>query len=130
MRYTNLNMKKSILTSLTFLALPLYAFAAATSTSLQGFLSTIPAFLSGVIIPFFFGIAFLIFVINIIRFFVIEGNNEDGRKKAKALAIYSVSAFVFLIILWGIINLLAGSSGLSGQSAPCMDYMKVFGTCP
>lgn len=129
MRYTNLNMKKSILTSLAFFALPLYVFAAATSTSLQGFLSTIPAFLNRVVIPFLFGIAFLIFVINIIRFFVIEGNNEEGRKKAKALAIYSVSAFVFLIIFWGIINLLAGSSGLRGQNAPCMDYMKAFGGC-
>ncbi len=121
-------MKKSTLASLALLiTFPLSAFAA---DSLQSILTNIPIFLSKVVVPFLFGIAFLIFIINVIRYFVIEASNEQGRDKAKALAIYSVSAFVFLIIFWGIINMLTDSSGLGGQKAPCPDYMKEFGTCP
>lgn len=129
-RYTGVNMKKILLLSSTFLLLPFLSLAASTSTSLQSFLTTIPLFLNKVIIPFLFGIAFLIFVINVIRYFVLGAGNEKERDKAKALAIYGVAAFVFLIIVFGIINLLVSSSGLGGQNAPCPDYKKAFDTCP
>lgn len=129
-RYTKINMKKSFLVSLSLLFLPFITQAAAPSTSLQSFLTTIPLFLNKVVIPFLFGVAFLIFVVNVIRFFIIGGSNEEGQKKAKALIIYSIAAFVFLIIFWGIVNILVSSSGIGGQNAPCPDYKKAFGTCP
>lgn len=100
-------MKKILPYFATLLLLPLIA-AAQTA---QAFLVNFTSFLSNVIIPFLFGVAFLFFVINVIRFFVIGGSNEDGREKARALISYSVAAFVFLIIFWGIINMLSSSFG-------------------
>ena len=102
--------------------LPSLVFAQAPSGGLQLFLYNIPLFLDNVIIPFLFGIAFLVFVWNVIRFFVIEGSNEEGRKKAKDLAIYSVAAFVFLMIFWGIVNMLISSLGFYNLQ-PCPDYI-------
>lgn len=81
-------------------------------------------FMDSVVVPFLFGIAFLMFVINVFRFFILEGSNEDGRKKAKDLAIYSVAAFVFLIIFWGIVKIFVDSSGIKGQTQPCPDYIQ------
>lgn len=109
-----------------FLTLP----ALASAQTLQKLFADIPTFIDIVLIPFLFGIAFLIFVINAIRFFVIGGSNEDGRKNAKTLVIYSIAAFVFLIIFWGIVNMLSSSAGFSGETQPCTDYQKMFGTCP
>lgn len=91
--------------------------------TVQLFIVNFVAFLGNVIIPFLFGLAFLFLVINVIRFFVIGGSNEEGREKAKALAIYSVLAFVILITFWGIINMLGKSIGLSGVTAPTTDYI-------
>jgi len=124
------NMKKLIVTSFAFL--PILTWAQTTGFSLQNFIRGLLSFINDILIPTLFGIAFLIFVINVIRFFVIQGNNEDGRKNAKALAIYSVSAFLVLIIFWGIVSLLARSIGLEGKDQPCPDYIKSYdpARCP
>jgi succinate dehydrogenase/fumarate reductase cytochrome b subunit len=118
-------MKKSLfVTPLIILSLPQLSFA--QDSSLQILFANIPTFIDGVLIPFLFGLAFLIFVINVIRYFVIEGNNEKGRENAKALAIYSVAAFVFLIIFWGIVNMFTSSSGLDDCTQPMGDYEARF----
>lgn len=92
--------------------------------SLFNYIELIPWFFSWVVIPFLFGVAFLFFVWNAIRFFVIEGNSEDGQEKAKSLMIYSLAAFVFLIIFWGVVELLTTSLGLYGEGPVCPDYLQ------
>ncbi|MDO8260274.1 MAG: hypothetical protein Q7T50_02100 [Candidatus Magasanikbacteria bacterium] len=109
--------------TVVFFSTPVLAFAATTS-SLQGFLKNIIPFISSRLIPFLFGMAFLLFIINVIRYFVIDADNKDVRENAKNVALYSVFAFVFLIIFWGVVNLLISSSGFSGNKAPCPDYLK------
>lgn len=103
-------------------------FASAQTLSAQSFIGGFLAYVNTYFLPFLFGFAFLFFVINAIRFFVINGSNEDGRKNAKNLAIYGVLAFVVLIVFWGVVNLLASSIGLSSGSAPTPDYLQKNGT--
>lgn len=100
--------------------IPAYAHA----QGLQSFLLNFTTFIGGVLIPFLFGIAFLFFVINAVRFFVLQSSNEDGREKARKLITFSILAFVFLIVFWGIINLLTSSLGLDGATQPQSDYMQ------
>ena len=94
--------------------------------TMQKLFANIPQFINNALIPFLFGMAFLVFVYNVIRYFVIGATNEKDRENAKNLAIYSVAAFVFLIIFWGIINMLNSSLGLQGKAQPCSDYEKTF----
>ncbi len=117
--------KSSTVLALTLLVLPTVSHA----QSLQILFSNIPKFILTVLVPFLFGIAFLMFVYNAIRYFVLEGHSEDGQAKAKALAIYSVAAFVFLIIFFGIVRLLTGSTGLDRYEKPCSDYQQMMGAC-
>jgi hypothetical protein len=91
--------------------------------SLFGYVIDITDFLNEVIIPFLFGIAFLVFIYNAIRYFVIESGEEDGREKARALALYSIAAFVFLIIFWGVVSLLTESLDFYWQGPVCPDYL-------
>ncbi len=81
-------------------------------------------FVLGTLVPFLFGLAFLFFVINVFRYFILGGSNEEGQKKAKALAIYGVAAFVFLIAFYGIVNLLVDSTGLGGEAPSRPDYIE------
>ncbi len=108
-------MKYTLLTIL--LLLPTITFA--QTGSVQGLISGTIGFINDVLIPFVLGIAFLIFVVNAIRFFVIGGSNDEGKENAKSLALYSIGAFVFILAFWGIINLIANSIGLVEQ--PCID---------
>jgi succinate dehydrogenase/fumarate reductase cytochrome b subunit len=118
---------KYIFPALLILLAPNLALA---QSSLQNALSGALTFIDGVLIPFLFGVAFLFFIVNIVRYLVLDGGNEDARDNAKNLALYGFGAFVFLIIFWGIVNLVVDSLGLNcgairpdylGQStsAPC-----------
>jgi len=92
---------------------------------LTSYVTDLVAFANNYIIPFIMGIAFLFFIINVIRFFVIGGSNNDSREKARALALYSILAFVFLLVFWGIVNMLSQSIGIARfgtTSEICFDY--------
>jgi hypothetical protein len=96
----------------------------AQALSAQGFIKNFLIFSNTVLIPFLLGIAFLFFAFNAIRFFVVGGSNDDGRENARNLAIYSVLAFVIIVVFWGIVNLLAGSLGFAGKNLPTPDYLE------
>jgi len=94
--------------------------------NLQTYIATFISFLNGIVIPFMLGVAFLVFVINVFRFFILGGANPDSQDKAKRLATYGVGAFVFIIIFWGIVGLLASSLGLTTRvpsDIPTSDYI-------
>ena len=114
---------------LILLASPAVAQAQNTG-SLQSYLTNILGFIDGTLIPFLFAIAFLFFVVNVIRFFVAGAGNEDSREKAKSVAIYSIAAFVFLVVFNGLVNLLVGSTGLEGKKQPIPDYIERNGSLP
>lgn len=66
-------------------------------------------------------------VFNIVRYFVLGSTNEEGREKAKAYLLYSIFAFVFIIVFWGIVNLLVATTGLDGAPMPTTDFEMEFG---
>jgi hypothetical protein len=110
-----------IFSFLALLGTPLLTFA--QSPGLQDYVPAIIAFFNQVLIPFLFGIAFLIFIVNVVRFFIVGAANEQDRGNAKMLALYSILSFVILIVFWGLVNLIAGSTGLGGCSAVNSDYI-------
>lgn len=116
-------MKRIFSYTSALLLLPFFAHA----QSLQLFFTNLLTFINRAIIPFIVGIAFLFFIINVIRYFVIGAGNEDSREKARSLAIYGVFAFVFIIVFWGVVNLFASSIGLDGKNAPTPDYVQLNG---
>lgn len=117
------HMKKVLVFVSLFPILPTIALA--QTLSAQGFIAGFLLYTNKVFIPSLIGIAFLLFVINVIRFFVIQGGEEEGRKNAKNLAVYSVLAFVVLIVFWGVVNLFANSLGFNKTNSPTPDYLKI-----
>jgi succinate dehydrogenase/fumarate reductase cytochrome b subunit len=89
----------------------------ASAQSLQMFITGFLGFINEILIPFSLSIAFLIFVFNAIRYFVYEGNEEDGQENAKSLALYSIAAFVFILSFWGLVNIVNDGVGLDND--PC-----------
>lgn len=118
-----MDMKRAKVLLLISTFFPFFTFAA----SLQEDIKAILTFSNDIVLPFLLGIAFLFFIINIIRFAVIGGATEEGHDKAKSSAIYGVAAFVIIIVFWGVVNLLASSLGFAGESAPTPDYMEAYG---
>lgn len=78
-------------------------------------LENILDFTNDVLIPFIIGIGFLVFVFGMFRYFIAGGADEEKRNSGKSLMIYATLGFVLIIVFWGVINLLSGSTGLEGE---------------
>jgi len=105
---------------------PFYAHAA-TNNSIQALLGNVSLFISEVLIPVLFSIAFLFFLVNMVKYFIIGGASEEDRAKGKKNVLYSLIAFVFLISIWSIVTLLVNGLGIEDNDAICPDYMQ--GAC-
>jgi len=116
-------MKKVHIYSALIVSLLPIAASAQTNGTLQGFIIAIGVFINDVLIPLILAIAFLMFVINVIRFFIIGGASEEGQKNAKNLALYAIGAFVFILSFWGIINFLV--RGIGFEEVPGNDIYLV-----
>jgi Type IV secretion system pilin len=78
-------------------------------------LKSILTFTDNVLIPFIIGIGFLVFVWGMFKFFIVGGSNDDAKEQGKSLMIYATLGFVLIIVFWGIVNLLADSTGLENR---------------
>lgn len=92
--------------------------------SLQNFIINILDFINDTLIPFILAVAFIIFLWNIVRYFIIGGSNEKEHDNAKTLALYGILAFVIILSLWGIVNLLVDGIGLGAGIPVVPDYMS------
>ncbi len=99
--------------------------------NIQTLLINLLKFLNETIVPFLIALAFLIFLWNAFRYFIIGGSSEDDQAKARSLATWSIGAFVIILSLWGIVNLLVVGLGFNNSRAIIPDYMcdKTGGTC-
>jgi hypothetical protein len=95
----------------------------AQTGSLQGLLVGLGGFINTVLIPCVLAIAFLVFVINAVRFFIIGGSSDEGQTNARHLAVYGIGAFVLIISFWGAINLLVDGFGFDLDACADSDYI-------
>ena len=84
----------------------------ATGGNFGVLLNNILLFTNNILIPFILGIGFLVFVWGMFRYFIAGGANEEAKEQGKSLMIYAILGFLLIIVFWGIINLLAQSTGL------------------
>ncbi|CAN5703408.1 hypothetical protein BH11PAT2_BH11PAT2_05730 [soil metagenome] len=61
--------------------------------------------LGDAIVGLMFGIAFIIFLIGLVRFFFLQ-EGEEGREKGKKLAFWGIIGLVVLFSTWGIVHVL------------------------
>ena len=111
---------KYITTATITLALPLLVSAQGTVIAENGgdfgtLLTNIIDFANLVLIPFILGIGFLVFVFGMFRFFIYGGADEEAKKQGKSLMVYATLGFVIIIIFWGVVSLLASSTGLDNE---------------
>jgi len=68
-------------------------------------------------------LALLFFLYNAFRLFILKSSDTEAQESAKRFALYSIVAFVFLVSIWGIVNLIVNGLGISGEYDVVPDYM-------
>ena len=79
-------------------------------------LKNILTFSNNVLIPFILGIGFLVFVWGMFQYFIAGGANDEKKEAGKSLMVYATLGFVLIIIFWGVVNLVASSTGLDDRA--------------
>lgn len=92
--------------------------------SLQEFVISIGLFINNVLLPLLFGLALLFFIWNAFRLLILKGQESDAREHAKNLMLYSIGAFVFLVSIWGLVNMLVYGLGIGFDDYVVPDYMS------
>jgi len=82
---------------------------------INNFIGRITTFINNTLVPLVFGIALLVFIWGMFRFFIWKGHEEDGQKEGKNLMIYAIVGFVLMVSIWGIVNLISNGLGFSGE---------------
>ena len=105
---------------------PLLAFAqvttptppTATVTNAQGLFAAALIILNYYLVPLIFGLAFLMFLWGVYRYFIAGGGNAEKVQEGQKFVLWSVIGFVLMFTIWGIINLLINTLGFDTTSRP------------
>lgn len=89
---------------------------------LQDYIIVFIDFINGLLIPLLLAVAFLAFLWNILRYFIIGGSSEESQTKARTYAVWSIVAFVVMLGVWGIVNIIGRTFGFDNRSI-IPDYM-------
>jgi heme/copper-type cytochrome/quinol oxidase subunit 4 len=85
-----------------------------TGIGFAGIVTNIINFFNNSVIPLIYALAFVFFLIGIVRYFFIEGG-EEGQTKGKQFVLYGLIGLVVLFSVWGILNImLATLNSLGG----------------
>lgn len=109
-------MKTYTLTA-ALLLIPFFAFA--QFGVVDDFFGNIMTFINDVLVPLIFAVALFMFVYGMYKYFIYKGATSSvAEEEGKNLMIYAIVAFVLMISIWGIVNLLAGGlqEGLGTQN--------------
>lgn len=86
-------------------------------------LQSILYFINYTVVPFILALAFLFFIWNAFRFFILGGSSEDGREKARRLMLWGIIAFVLILSTWAIVGILTRTFGIHSDRALTPDYI-------
>lgn len=88
--------------------------------TLDVYLPSIVGFISNILVPFLFAIAFIVFIWGVFQYFIAGGANEEQRDKGKQLVMWGIIGFVVMVSLWGLVNLIRNTLnfGEDGNTPP------------
>jgi hypothetical protein len=109
-------MKKIGAAVLPFL-LPALALAADSGDfgEISTFIGKISSFINGTLIPLLFGLALLVFLWGMFKYFILGGGEDESREEGRKLMMWAIIGFVVMVSVFGIVNMIANGLGFSGD---------------
>lgn len=80
--------------------------------------ATIIGIINGLLVPLIFALAFIVFLWGVAKAYIFSGGEAEAVSQGHRLILWGIIAFVVMISLWGLVNIVATTFGLGGISAP------------
>ncbi len=79
-------------------------------------------FLNHTVLPLLLAVAFLFFIWNVVRYFIIGGSDSGSQEQARTLAFNGIVGFAVITAIWGIITLIISMLDIDNSSTITPDY--------
>ncbi len=80
--------------------------------------STVIYLINSVLVPVLFAVAFIVFLYGIAQAYIFSKGDAGKVEEGHKLLLWGIIGFVVMVSLWGLVNVVANSFGLSGSYAP------------
>lgn len=114
-------MKKTVfIITIAVLALPLLAAAqkGIDITQITPYSDKIIYVVNYMLVPVLMALAFIVFLWGVFKYFILGSADEKNRAEGRQFVLWGIVGFVIILSLWGIVNLVMGTFGLSVGKAP------------
>jgi hypothetical protein len=74
--------------------------------------------INGIFVPVLFAIAFIVFLYGIAQAYIFSKGDKTAVEQGHKLVLWGIIAFAIMISVWGLVNVVANTFGLSGYYAP------------
>lgn len=101
----------------TLAYLPVVALAQdANFGGIGTFFQSITTFINNTLIPLLFAAALLVFLYGMFKFFILGGGDEGSRSEGRQLMLWAIIAFVVMVSIFGIVNLISSGLGFDANN--------------
>ena len=90
----------------------------ACTTTICAVAQNILYLINNVLVPVLFAIAFIVFLYGIAKAYIFSGGDPEKVSEGHRLLLWGIIAFVVMISIWGLVNVVANTFGLAGGYAP------------
>ena len=66
-----------------------------------------------IVVPAIIGLAVLVFIWGVAKYFILAGDNEDKREEGKQFAFWGIIGMVLLLGVWGLVRLFLTTLGFA-----------------
>jgi hypothetical protein len=82
--------------------------------------ATILFIINDVLVPLLFAVAFIVFLYGVAKKYILSQGDEEGVAEGHRLILWGIIGFVVMVSLWGLVNVVANTFGLTGSTAPVL----------
>ena len=108
---------KSVVATLPLFMFPIMVSAQSMNFQyLNSFFGGIDILLSNFVLPLLMAVALVVFIWNVLRYFIWSADDPAGRETARTYIIYALLGLVLIVAVWGFVNLILGFFGLGNNS--------------
>ena len=90
------------------------------SSTICGIGTTILYIINSVLVPLLFAIAFIMFLYGVAKSYIFSHGEPAEVAKGHTIILWGVIGFAIMISIWGLVNVVANTFGLSGYYAPAL----------
>lgn len=80
--------------------------------------ATILYIINSILVPLLFAVAFIVFLYGVFKSYILSHGDPGEVKKGHQLILWGVIGFAVMLSLWGLVNVVTNTFGLSGAYAP------------